>query len=360
MPQGGDTVQGDGDNIKRASKASDTASEAEKMTSPEAGAASTIADAVADAVRGAIPRVSVEQPIHWSDMDVYPMRSDRVDAWFILFETKMKAARVPRQKWASKLMECSRLGAEMKRRLTEQPDERSAYADLRAFCLRLHGPVEPIGFYRSKIWSVKGGNAQDVLAKLEDALVLHNRACLDAKREVWSDKDLLYPFVLAFPPEVSAKLRRHLASVVQIEHPLQQLAHRAPTKADADEALQKLVASVEETDSKTAHLAAAVANLQQRLEQAQFQPRHTGMKRQRTAQCSRCGGTCISSANCPAMGKTCSNCKRLNHFARVCRSKAAPPGDPPKLAPNPPQRAMNFDANQNFQRGPAAKKQFHQ
>ena len=37
--------------------------------------------------------------------------------------------------------------------------------------------------------------------------------------------------------------------------------------------------------------------------------------------CGLCGGTYPHSGSCPAEGKQCANCKKLNHFARVCRSK---------------------------------------
>ena len=37
--------------------------------------------------------------------------------------------------------------------------------------------------------------------------------------------------------------------------------------------------------------------------------------------CYFCGGTYSPSHVCPAKGKSCSICKKLNHFARVCQSK---------------------------------------
>ena len=40
--------------------------------------------------------------------------------------------------------------------------------------------------------------------------------------------------------------------------------------------------------------------------------------------CYRCGReTCRSRSTCPAIGKTCSNCGKANHFQAVCRSKKA-------------------------------------
>ncbi|KAJ1129144.1 hypothetical protein NDU88_007515 [Pleurodeles waltl] len=37
-----------------------------------------------------------------------------------------------------------------------------------------------------------------------------------------------------------------------------------------------------------------------------------------------CGGAYSHQGKCPAMGKQCTNCQRLNHFAKVCRSAGKP------------------------------------
>ena len=52
------------------------------------------------------------------------------------------------------------------------------------------------------------------------------------------------------------------------------------------------------------------------------QPAATGS----TSSCYRCGkqGHLSTSPNCPARGKTCSNCHKTNHFAAVCRAKQRP------------------------------------
>ena len=40
--------------------------------------------------------------------------------------------------------------------------------------------------------------------------------------------------------------------------------------------------------------------------------------------CYRCGGTFHHQGfDCPAIGKRCSNCKKMNHFTKVCRSKSS-------------------------------------
>ena len=44
--------------------------------------------------------------------------------------------------------------------------------------------------------------------------------------------------------------------------------------------------------------------------------------------CTNCGSSAHTTGNqsCPARGKRCRNCDKLNHFARVCRSVPAPSG----------------------------------
>lgn len=41
----------------------------------------------------------------------------------------------------------------------------------------------------------------------------------------------------------------------------------------------------------------------------------------RNTKCGLCGGNYPHQGNCPAQGKRCLNCEKLNHFAKVCRSK---------------------------------------
>ena len=54
-----------------------------------------------------------------------------------------------------------------------------------------------------------------------------------------------------------------------------------------------------------------------------FTQRKTFHKSARAKQCNNCGGEWPhQDGPCPASGQTCRNCKKLNHFARMCRSKA--------------------------------------
>ncbi|XP_069129130.1 uncharacterized protein [Argopecten irradians] len=41
----------------------------------------------------------------------------------------------------------------------------------------------------------------------------------------------------------------------------------------------------------------------------------------KSAECYRCGGSYPHQGQCPAKGKKCNNCQKLNHFSKMCRSK---------------------------------------
>ncbi|GFO17915.1 transposon ty3-i Gag-Pol polyprotein [Plakobranchus ocellatus] len=49
----------------------------------------------------------------------------------------------------------------------------------------------------------------------------------------------------------------------------------------------------------------------------------TRNKQNTNSTCRNCGGPFPHSTSCPAKGKICLNCKKPNHFAKVCRSKKA-------------------------------------
>ena len=41
----------------------------------------------------------------------------------------------------------------------------------------------------------------------------------------------------------------------------------------------------------------------------------------KTKTCSRCGGPFPHESDCPALGKKCSKCSKMNHFSKCCRTK---------------------------------------
>jgi hypothetical protein len=55
-------------------------------------------------------------------------------------------------------------------------------------------------------------------------------------------------------------------------------------------------------------------NLRYLQKQSQFEPK-------KKTNCRNCGGEFPHASKCPALGKTCNICRKINHFAKVCRSK---------------------------------------
>ncbi len=73
----------------------------------------------------------------------------------------------------------------------------------------------------------------------------------------------------------------------------------------------------------TAHedIHAVRRNKWQKRNQADKKPEKKGQQQKRSEkECSYCGKNCQPKA-CPAYGKLCNNCKKKNHFARVCKQK---------------------------------------
>ena len=292
------------------------------------------------------PQVTVlEKALSWTDFPKWPGKCDRVDAWFQSLEAKLKASRIPEEKWASKLMECPKIGDELKRRLAGLED--STYEGIRRHCLSTYGPVDPVGFFRSQMFSVKGTTREEVMEKLEDARALHNRAARLAKKTEWEDEDLLYPFVNAFPEAIATKLRQEMASAIRNGNPLQELVSRAPSIGDVVPEEDKgkelpLVGQVEVKNIKKRKAAEVdlVAEVQElkklvKANRVPSQPRPPIVARR---PCFKCGGTCAGSAACPASNRTCFNCGKVGHMANTCRAPRRPPR--PGMRPSSQQLGM--------------------
>lgn len=79
--------------------------------------------------------------------------------------------------------------------------------------------------------------------------------------------------------------------------------------------------------------------------QVSFKPRQIKQgQNKKKGQCMGCGGTCRDRTKCRAWGKSCNKCKKVNHFASVCRAKEAnqvylsdPPAEPTAAAAVPSQ-----------------------
>ena len=92
----------------------------------------------------------VSGPVGWSDLPVLDTSDPAgIDQWFVLFEVKLKAARIEPEKWAERFEECPRVPQEVKSRLPA--DAITDYALTRKWVLKEYGPLDPVGYFRDKI-----------------------------------------------------------------------------------------------------------------------------------------------------------------------------------------------------------------
>ena len=288
--------------------------------------------------------VTVWGPTSWTDLAMLDLsKPDTIDAWFVAFEQKVRAARVVETRWAEKFNECPRVPQGVKSRIpTDSADE---YKKLRLAMLKEYGPLNPVGYFRAQLYAVKGATRDVVRRRLEELLTLYNRAAADHNGPEFTKMDLIYPFIQAFPPAITADLQRDLGFALGQVDPLEQLFHRAPVgpvgslqvEKQAEEASTLLAVArpsgsgkkrqrveVESSGPTTSELAAAITEMS----------RSIGKLARR---CSGCGGQCEEKEQCPAFGKACHNCGGRDHFASACRSRN--------------QRAGGFQRSQQRQRG---------
>lgn len=271
--------------------------------------------------------------------------SAEIDIWFLSFEARMTAARLPEDHWAAKFLECPSVDESLKIRARDL--DPFTFAKLRRTILNEHGPIDPVNFYTRELYRTQGSNAEDVRETLMKLFTLLNRAARDRGAQQLRERDLCYPFLEAFPPNVRAPLERQLALVFAQMHPFEHLYRLAPSKRDVQEechlATHPFVPE-EETMSPTIRgqiVEAVTLALQQvgngrpedRKRRRPFRPGSTTNANSTaitpfrrpasggipSRQCLGCGGACIDRTACPAVGKSCLKCGIVGHFARVCR-----------------------------------------
>ena len=289
----------------------------------------------------------ISGPVGWADLPMLNSSDPAgIDGWFLAFEAKMKAGRVEATRWAERFEECPRVPQDIKTRLT--PAALTDYAVARQWVLKEHGPLDPVGYFRAKIYAVKGEARDQVRKELQDLLVLYNRAAADFKGPTFTKRDLIYPFINAFPTEFSQLLAKDLGFALSHEDPFDQLYHRAPEAVSSgltllnqvQESLEqptKRAKKAESTEDKLDYMMAQLAAMKERLPGGG--ERH--WKADESA-CSGCGGSCPDREVCPARGRVCYNCQMVNHFASVC------------LKPRTQQRTPQNDRSRPFRRGPAS------
>jgi len=294
------------------------------------------------------PHVHVDRGIKWTEMPHFPAKCDRIDAWFLTLETLLKASRIPQDRWAEKFLECPKVGAELKSRISVL-HETLDYPTIRRHCLDVYGPCNPVGYFRSAMYHVKGTTREDVMPKLEDALALHNRASRDEGRPEWTEWDVIYPFLDAFPAEASSRLKQELSLAMKSDHPFRELVARAPSQDDKGSDLP-LIAAVgngeKETGSRkrrnspadvNTQVLAAIRDLTATIAKGRASDSRTpqGDNKRQRGTCNGCGGACTNRSLCPAQGKQCHNCGGMNHYVRVCRSAPKDQGNYNNDGPRP-------------------------
>lgn len=272
---------------------------------------------------------TLERDVKWADVKPYPGLCDRLDAWFAAFERKLKTSKLSEDHWGQRFFECPKVGDELKRVLSDAG--RTSYAEIRGFLLDRDGPLDPLGFFRSEIHRVTGTTRREVCSKLTDLLALYNRAARDAGKETWSERDLIYPFINAFPASVGKHIRESLKLALLQPDPFMIIVDRAPetseTPQDEEPALLTAVTETRITKRprpEDADLIASIEGLRKDLRTRD----QTGPRRTRERICIRCGGTPHTAALCPARDRTCRNCQKIGHYASQCRTQTADRDDP--------------------------------
>lgn len=257
--------------------------------------------------QAAPPPRRLERTIKWGDLPKWTS-GDELDSWLIAAETVLKANNVRETDWALHLMACPAIPSQVRTRIGQAP----TYHEYRRKLLEAYGPSDAIGTARNRINDFRGADRDEVLMGLEAALDVYNRASRDEGREEWTRRDLIQPFIRAFPTATQKVLSAALRPAMRDPDPLRYL-YDVVASAPASGSL--VVASVTPDD----HEPAVIASVQpqppkRRRTQPPFQRRP----------CSGCGGDCRDRRSCPAVNENCKNCNRRGHYARVCRSAAAP------------------------------------
>lgn len=270
-----------------------------------------------------VPHLS--ERVSWSQFPRLDLTlSTEIDTWFLSFEARMKAARVPEEKWASKFIECPFVEERVKVRMRDL--EPFAYFHIRQRILSEHGPIDPVNFFKREIYRTRGDNAEDVREALMKLLTLHNRAALDDGVEPLKEQDLCYPFLEAFPAHTRAALERQLALVFAQDNPFEHLYRLAPIKQRGEvEACQ--IATDESGGlqrSVTDILALALQKTQGQWDRSKRcrvdSLRSTGDSHKAIrSPCRNCGRECSNLPRCPAANKKCFSCGEQGHLERTCQ-----------------------------------------
>lgn len=314
----------------------------------------------------AAARVTLTQPaqgptivrtIHWNNMPALSAAEpEKIDSWFIEFETRLRAAAVFESDWIQKFMECSVVPESFRASLRATPEIQDArtYGDFRRAILKKHGPVMPTAYFKLKMHQLRCETAAEAKEQLEMLLVLHNRAAKDAGIAELQSSELAYCFIVALPQPVGRALHANFALAADSENPLERLYQMA--KGTENSATATFLAAPEAPPAEESLPGGAAAELVALLAQAlkkearpaPRRPLPTAKRPRTGGNCNGCGGHCTSRANCPASSVSCNKCGRQGHFARVCRSGAAPAA---QFTPAPALSGANSMPQRPFRQG---------
>src|SRR5699024_10545369 len=199
-----------------------------------------LVNALVDRITSGQPQVASPSPseapgrVSWNQLPKLDLSlSAEIDSWFMSFEARMTAARVPEEHWGAKFLECPSVEESLKVRAREV--EPYSFFSLRRVILQEHGPIDPVNYFKRELYRVRGTNAEDVREALMKLLMLHNRAARDEGSQQLRERDLCYPFLEAFPVSVKATLERQLALIFAQEQPFEHLYRLAPSKRQSME-----------------------------------------------------------------------------------------------------------------------------
>lgn len=277
-----------------------------------------------------------EGRVNWSNLPKLDVAiATEVDYWFQFFEGRMEAGRVPEEHWAARFFECPMVDASVKADL-RNIDTPQDYCSLRLRILAQYGPTDPVNFYKSELYEVKGSSREDIRRSLTRLLALHNRAARDNGVQEMSQRDLCYPFMKAFPASIRGRLEEQFSIIFAHKDPFDHLVRMAPkTVLSQTDCLHCALENnnISETGNENEQTREVAVALPMQGITSQFSQPAKKRRMQGQFTCQGCGGSCRDRRSCPAFDKECLFCRRRGHFAAVCRAKRNGPKAPFQRSP---------------------------
>lgn len=275
------------------------------------------------------PDFAREQRVSWAQFPNLDLScASELDTWFISFEARMTASRVPEENWAARFLECPVVEESTKVHIRGLKP--FTYERLRATILHDHGPVDPVNYFKREMFRVRGEKREDVRETLMRILTKHNRAAQAAGVQEMQARDLCYAFIDAFPVEIRKELEQKLALVFAQQEPFEHIFRLAPSKQESETSLYSIKEDIEERIRDA--VALAIQDTRQNFHRPQWKrrrgaspPKFARVVRcpppEGTPGCPGCGSAaCPDRQHCPARSAVCFGCNRTGHFQRMCKT----------------------------------------